>query len=1116
MMRVRSNRFPLTISMVVIVILLAEALFLPAVSAKAASTNVERSYYSSSSTTDLAKYVNPFTGTGVQPGAPYGGGDTFPGADVPFGMVQWSPDTAIYNSGGYWYPDNRIKGFSLTHLNGAGCSTYSDIPFMPYVGTVTTSPASNPSQYYSTFSHANETAYAGYYRVKLDNGVTTELTATQRSGAGRFTYPQGQPATMLVNVSGSINGVNDAQVDIGKDTISGWATSGYFCGANDVYRVYFWAKFSQSFASIGTWHDAIVTPGASTSTGGRTPVAPAVRKVHDAQAQVKNGQKVPPSVMKSAQAHPDTTVSGPGSGAFVTFNTSANNAISVKVGLSFVSVSNAQANVNQENKTGNFTTISQQSDQTWNSWLGRLKAGGGTSTQLTTFYSALYHVYLQPNVFSDVNGQYIGFDGRIHSVAKGHAQYANYSGWDIYRSEAQLLAFLAPKEASDIAQSMVNEYTQSGQLPKWTAANGETYVMVGDPADAIIADIYAFGGKNFDTKTALSAMIKEATQTNNVRPDLNYLQSLGYVPLNGNNSCCNFYGPASTTLEYNTADFSIGAFAQALGDNANYQKFVSRAQGWTNLYNPADGYLEPRLLDGSFPGSYDPTSGTGWVEGDGAQYNWMVPFNLRGLFDALGGNATVQQRLDTFFTQLNGGPNSPYSFLGNEPTIETPWEYDYAGAPYKTQKVVRDIENTLWYPGPQGIAGNDDLGTMSAWYVWAALGMFPETPGTANLVLASPLFPSMTVSRESGQTIQITAQGASADTYYVQSLKVNGQVSTKPWLAPDFITKSGTLDYTMSSMPNPSWGSNANDAPPSYQYGEVGTFVSFKPGRAVVTPGGNTQISILGQNVDGNGTTISWSAAAPSGLSVLPASDSFAVPGRGSGSQSFTVAASSSLAEGYYSITFSTQTGNGQKLPSISLPVVVAKPGSLLPYFNNIGIGDDSNPGSADYDGVGYSYSAQQLAQAGFNPGATVSVNGTSYTWPNVSAGSYDNIEVHGQTLQLPGTKAGASQLAFLGSATNGDTQGIVTITYTDGSTQTAQLGFSDWTLGAGSEPIAFNNVIAAKMSYRDSGGSPDQTTTYLFGSAPISLDTSKTVASVTLTGPNNQGALHVFALAIS
>ncbi len=241
----------------------------------------------------------PFLSTaGAQQGAPYGGGDTFPGADVPFGMVQWSPDTVNYVPGGYWYNDNRLRGFSLTHLNGAGCGVYSDIPFMPYVGTVTRSPATYPMLYISTFSHANESAAAGYYQVKLNNGVNTELTATQRSGAGRFTYPQGKTATMLVNVSGSINGVNDAQANIGGDTISGWATSGGFCGASDVYRVYFWAQFGHPFPTVGTWHNNIVTPG-NTNVQGSSQTAPAVRQVEIALSSPSIQAKTPLSPSRS-------------------------------------------------------------------------------------------------------------------------------------------------------------------------------------------------------------------------------------------------------------------------------------------------------------------------------------------------------------------------------------------------------------------------------------------------------------------------------------------------------------------------------------------------------------------------------------------------------------------------------------------------------------------------------------------------------------------------------------------------------------------------------------------------------------------------------------------------
>ncbi|WP_376796574.1 GH92 family glycosyl hydrolase [Thermogemmatispora sp.] len=1065
----------------------------------------------------LADLVDPFTGTGIQQGAPFGGGDTFPGADLPFGMVQWSPDTVSYVPGGYWYNDNRLRGFSLTHLSGAGCSAYGDVPFMPYLGAVSDSPAADPMRYIATFSHSNEQASAGYYAVTLDSGVKVELSVTQRSGIGRFTYPRGQTATMLVNVSGSANGAFDAEVSIdpANRTIAGWVSSGHFCGASNVYRLYFWASFSQPFASVGTWHNNAVSSGSRSARGG-SQVPSQVSRVQAAQAQLVRGARPSPALVQAARQHPDVTVSGPGSGAFVTFDTARENAVTVRVGLSFVSIDNARLNVESEDPAGDFDQVRQQAQETWNRWLGEIQVSGGTAAQLTTFYTALYHVLLQPNVFSDVNGQYIGFDGQVHTVPRGHAFYANYSGWDIYRSEIQLLALLAPQETSDIVQSMVLAYQQSGQLPKWSLANGETYVMVGDPADPIIAGAYAFGARDFDTQAALAAMIQEATQPNNIRPGLRYLEELGYLPQDGGYGCCNFYGPAATQLEYDSADFAIGALAQALGDQANAQKFMARAQDWENLLNPADGYLEPRNADGSFPAAYNPASQSGWVEGNGAQYNWMVPFNLRGLFDALGGNARVLPRLDNFFSQLNAGPDQPYAFLGNEPTLETPWEYDYAGAPYKTQQVVRQVVNTLYAPGPGGLAGNDDLGEMSSWYVFAALGFFPIVPGSADLVLASPLFPSIKLTRPSGQVIQINAPQAAAEAPYVQSLRVNGQATTRPWLPASFVSQGGTLDFVLATTPDTSWGSDPADAPPSYAQGQMPARVSFSPARLSLAPGASASVSLVARDLLGSTQSVSWSATPAEGLSISPATGSFSLPSYGSASQTLTVSAAASQPEGYATITFQVRTADGSLLPPMTLAVLVAPAGSLLPLVNNIGISDDRTPTIADFDGSHFSYSAQLLAGLGYRPGATVTVNGVSYTWPNVPVETQDNVQCAGQTIQVP-PKAGATRLTFLGSATNGPSVGNLTITYTDGTTQTVQLGFSDWTLNAGASSPAYGNVVAAQMPYRNSGsGTAQEVETYLFASAPITLATGKVVASITLPAAVSQGHLHIFAYALS
>jgi predicted alpha-1,2-mannosidase len=539
---------------------------------------------------DLARWVNPYVGT--QPGGPDfgtggGAGDTFPGADVPFGMVQWSPDTATHQHGGYLYDDNRIKGFSLTHLSGPGCSTFEDIPFMPVVGEVTTSPASDPARYLSTFSHTNEKLSPGYYGVSLDNGAKVELTTTQHTGSGRLTYPAGKPATLLVNTSGSVMGTDDAQTTIGQDTISGWAVSGRFCGTNHRYRVHFQAKFDQPFASIGTWKDGAVTPGASVTSGGSpAKIDPAAQPAKTAQAQQVAAEG---GGSGSGPVHSlDTTVAGPGTGAFVTFDTSASQIVNVRVGLSFVSLDGADANLAQENPDHSFDGVAAAARAAWNDRLGTVKIKGGTDGQRTTFYTALYHSLLHPNVISDADGSYVGFDGRVHVAPDGHAQFSNFSGWDIYRSESQLIALVAPQEASDIARSMVDFAEQGGSWDRWTVTNGYTGVMIGDPYHIIVSNMYAFGANDFDATKALLLMERGATQPTQgyqERPGLDDYVKLGYVAP----GAPGVWGPAATTLEYTNADFAIAQLARRLGDGSSYDTFAKRSQYWQNLFNPASG-----------------------------------------------------------------------------------------------------------------------------------------------------------------------------------------------------------------------------------------------------------------------------------------------------------------------------------------------------------------------------------------------------------------------------------------------------------------------------------------------------------------------------------------------
>ncbi|MGY6019063.1 lectin [Streptomyces spinosirectus] len=745
-----------------------------------------------------ATVVNPFIGTSNQ-------ADDFPGADVPFGMVQWSPDTPSRpDGGGYEYNDSSITGFSLTHIAGPGCGAAGDVPVLPTVGAVNTGAT-------DAFSHANESASAGSYKVALNNQVTTELTTTTRSGMARFTFPSTSQANLIFKLTGSQNGAGNTQfTKVSNTEVSGQVTSGRFCGAGNTYTVYFDMVFDQPFTSQSASLAKASTlkpvqQGKASKNAAEKPNKPVLHgKVPQTTA----------SRTKSAQggASPDAAASN----GYVTFNTTSNPVVQAKVGVSYVSVAGAVANRTAENSGWDFNGTRTAAQNAWNSALGKVQIAGGTAAQQQTFYTALYHSLLHPNVISDTNGQYYGFDGKTHTVDAGHkAVYANYSGWDIYRSQAQLEALVAPDVASDTAQSMVDDYTQTGIFPKWSENNGESYVMVGDPADAILADYYAFGARDFDTKTALADMVKQASTTNNDRPGLNYLNSPGYMPHDGSYGCCNFYGPVATTLEYNTADFALSAMAGALGDTASQKTYANRAQGWRNTLNPASGFVEPRNANGAWTGGFDPTSGTDMVEADSWIYTGMVPFNIGGLSRAKGGNTAMNHYLDTVLRSYTGA--NGYAWVGNEPSIELPWEYDYTGQPYKTQGTVRAIQDQIWANTPGGLAdGNDDLGAMSAWYVWSALGMFPETPGTSDLALGSPLFTQAVVTLPSGKTLTINGDGAADNAPYVQSATWNGSAWNNAYAPTTAITAGGTLTYTLGTSANTSWASAASAAPPSY------------------------------------------------------------------------------------------------------------------------------------------------------------------------------------------------------------------------------------------------------------------------------------------------------------
>jgi predicted alpha-1,2-mannosidase len=754
----------------------------------------------SAPTADLAAYVNPFVGTGNSPLPDYLGGNasgnTFPGATLPFGMVQFSPDTergfGPDDRGSYVYNDTGVRGFSLTHLSGPGCPVFGDVPFMPFVGAPKKSPPADPGAYVAKFSHEKESASPGFYEVALDSGVKVSLTATTRTGFGVFSFPQGSQATMLVGVGRNASGVQEAEWRVdGERRLSGYVASGGFCGARNRYVVYFAAEFERPFASFGIWEGERVLPGVSPAKGKQT-------------------------------------------GGFVTFDAAASNDVRMKVGVSYVSVENARQNLRAENAGWDFDAVRAAARARWNEALSRMEARGGTPVERRVFYTALYHALLHPTTFGDANGEYLGFDERVHR-APAHTQYTNFSGWDIYRSQLPLVALLFPEEASDMMQSLVNAAEQGGALPLWPVANDESGAMYGDPSTVSIASVYALGARRFDTRAALRAMIRNATdpeaksRSYAARNGLADYLKYGYVPMEQKG----LRGSPSVALEYETADFALAQFARGQGDLKTYRGMMRRSQWWTRLFDPENKYIRGRWRDGSWlpgfdfkeslykselPWRYD--SHKSYVEGNAAQYTWMIPHNMRGLFERIGGNDAVVRRLDTFFTEFNAGPDRPYFFIGNEPVFPVPWAYNYAGRPWKTQGLTRRVLAELFTDTPGGIPGNDDLGATSSWVVFAAVGIYPSVPGVGGFSLNSPLFPEMKIRMgRTGRVLRIVGEGAAAGTPYVQELRLNGEPYERTWLAFDKFERGVTLSFKLSDKPNTSWATAPSAAPPSFNEG---------------------------------------------------------------------------------------------------------------------------------------------------------------------------------------------------------------------------------------------------------------------------------------------------------
>jgi predicted alpha-1,2-mannosidase len=850
--------------------------------------------------------VDTFVGSS---GTPVGGPiDTFPGADVPFGMVQWSPDTPSQNAGGgYEYGDKQITGFSLTHLSGPGCNVFGDFGVLPTVGQI----PEDPQDAAQPFSHATEESAPGWYAVSLGiPAVRAELTVTKRTGIGRFTFPAASQANLLFNASSNQAGVTDANITVDSpNEISGSASSGFFCGMPDRYTVFFVARFDRPFRQYGTW----------------------------------NGRRI--SLGSGAARGPET-------GMWLTFDTMQDRTVTVKVGVSFVNIAGARANLAAENRGWSPIAVRDAATDAWSEMLRRIAISGGPTDRQRTFYTALYHALLHPNVISDVTGLYTGFDGKIHPARAGHDEYANFSDWDIYRTEVPLLALIAPRETSDMMQSLVDAFAQEGWLPRWPLVNGPTSVMGGDSVDPVIAGAYAFGARNFNARAALVAAVKGATSVEPPFAQGWYVErwelrdeylSRGYVVNSHTTSVSPVPNGASETLEYALDDFAIARLAYELHDMHTYDTFLRRSSNWTTLFDGATGEIAPRDADGAFMQTPLTENGqSGFQEGNSAQYTWMVPQDLRDLIAAMGGTRAAVAKLDAFFGQLDAGQDKPYAWLGNEPSLGTPWVYLSAGEPWRAQAIVRQALTSLYSDTPAGLPGNDDLGTMSAWYLWCAMGLYPQNPAVRYLDVGAPLFSSVRVQSPGGPLIEIHAPQDDDGDLYVQQLRVDGRASNQTWVSLPY---AGTLrlDFRLGASPNARWGSLHNDVPPSYAAGHLtlppssAAVLAAPPGVITVPAGGTAPLEFQISNRGGDKpTAVTWRAAVPDGLHLHAPLGKVSLSPGNTLSIASQLSADAKASDAFYAVRIDA-SADGVALEHLNLTAHVTHdgPGAALAYAVN-------------------------------------------------------------------------------------------------------------------------------------------------------------------------------------
>ncbi|MEA3478373.1 MAG: GH92 family glycosyl hydrolase [Bacteroidota bacterium] len=804
-------------------------------------------------------YVDPFIGTDA-------GGHTFPGACLPFGMVQLSPDNGYQGVKAYSYDQETILGFSHTHLSGTGPYTkthYNNVLIMPRVGDLEVLPGvakelnslakdklqerlgklsdeegqkqqdsilneeklkiiddNNMDEdgyyrtyafkgYESTYSHQEEEASPGYYAVNLkDYGIKAELTVSEHAGFHRYTFPESDNAHIVIDVTHSLTPGRDTYVKVLNERQIEGKVTGDMEGSYDLpLTCYFFAEFSKSFVSVGTWNGEDMYKDLSEISG-------------------KDGV-----------------------GAFVNFATSEGEQVLIRVGISFVSIEGAKKNLRAELRHWDFDKVVEQAREVWNKKLNKIEITGGTEKQKTVFYTAMYHSHMFPRLFSDVDGSYYShFDDSVY-VRPNERYYVDFSLWDTYRAQHPLLAYTEPERQNEMIRTFLSMYDQGGRLPLHVSyKNHYQAVMIGDHATSVIVDSYMKGIRDYDIEKAYEAMRKNAMvpgERPSSRYGLDYYMDLQYIPAE------KVRESVSVTLEDAYDDWCLAEMARTLGKDEDYALFSRRARYYENLYDKQTGFMRPRKLDGSwlemcleypeiiytdihpYYSCFDPlwvgvSPNRHFTESSAWQYLWHIQHDVQGLINLMGGRLNFVSKLDTLFAMTPHESGSlQYAPLrskigqyvhGNEPVHHVAYLYNYAGEPWKTQKWVNEIRNKMYGVGPDGLCGNDDMGQMSAWYIFSAMGFYPVAPGQNIFAIGTPLFEEATLKLGewfNNKEFTIKAEGVSSENVYIQSANLNGEPYELSWIKHDDIIEGGILVFKMGPVPNKKWGTSPNVIPPS-------------------------------------------------------------------------------------------------------------------------------------------------------------------------------------------------------------------------------------------------------------------------------------------------------------